>query len=244
MKLGLVTLVFACIGSHSLPSLAEPSARFADAPAPLPGAARSIPAVPPTWNGEPSTPADECAGANLLLARARRFSTHGNVLSALATYSRAVALNSQCGAATLELASLRARLGDFSEAERLFNRAVHLRAHAPEAFKARAVMRRKQGQRAAALSDLGAAVAMRPDDIENIRLLADWFIEERAWPAALAQCRALVRILDERQQASELEQAELRVRALAIMAAETDPVAEGAASENWVRRSLSKLARR
>lgn len=241
MKRGFMTLVFACIGSHSLSGLAEPRARFDDATA-LPDPPRPAQAVSPTWTHQPRT--DECAGSSVLLGRARRFSAHGNVLSALSTYSRAVALNPQCGAATLELASLRASLGDFSEAERLFNRAVHLRAHAPEAFKARAVMRRKQGQRAAALSDLGAAVAMRPDDIENIRLLADWFIEARAWSAALAQCRALVRILDERQQAAELEQAELRVRALAIMAAETDPVAGGAASESWVRRSLSKLARR
>lgn len=243
MRLRFATAVIAVLGAHSLPGRAEPSARFADPPS-APGA--SLPALPAvSARGEPPASINgQCAGAELLLGRARRLSARGNVLSALSTYSQAVALYPRCGAATLELASLRARLGDYSEAERLFDRAVHLREHAPEAFKARAVMRRQQGRRAAALSDLGAAVAMRPDDIESVRLLTDWFIEERVWPAALAQCRALVRLLTETQRDAELAQAELRVRALAIMAAETDPVADGARSENWVRRSLSKLAQR
>lgn len=238
MKLGSAAMVFALIGSLSIPSLAQPSGSFADAPG------TPTPAAPPRpAAGQPALVENDCGGADLLLGRARRFSARGDALSALRTYSEAVALYPRCGSATLELASLRANLGDYTEAERLFDRAVHLREHAPEAFKARAVMRRKQGQRAAALSDLGAAVAMRPNDIESVRLLADWFIEERVWPAALAQCRALVRLLDESERDAELAQAELKVRALAIMAAETDPVADGARSENWVRRSLSKLAK-
>lgn len=239
MKLRFAAALVAVFGSHALPGTAQPAAvRFADAPS-------AAPAVPvPASVDEHQLPLvnDECGGAGLLVGRARRLTARGNVLSALSAYSQAVTLYPRCGVATLELASLRANLGDYTEAERLFDRAVHLRAHAAEAFKARAVMRRRQGQRAAALADLGAAVAMRPDDIESVRLLADWFIEERVWPAALAQCRALVRLLTETERSAELAQAELRVRALAILAAETDPVAEGARSENWVRRSLSKLA--
>lgn len=240
MKLRIAAALIAVFGSHALPGRAQPSVRFADPPS-------AVPVVPvsPTVSEYQLPPVDdECGGAGLLVGRARRLTARGNVLSALSAYSQAVALDPRCGVATLELAGLRAKLGDYLEAERLFDRAVHFREHAPEAFKARAVMRRRQGQRAAALSDLGAAVAMRPDDIESVRLLADWFIEERVWPAALAQCRALVRLLTETERNAELAQAELRVRALAIMAAETDPVAEGARSENWVRRSLSKLAQR
>lgn len=231
MQLRFAAVVFAAIGSYTLSGLAEPPAGFAD---------------PPTLASERPQAVidDDCGGAGLLVGRARRFSARGNVLSAVSTYSQAVALYPRCGAATLELANLRANLGDYAEAERLFDRALHLRELAPEAFKARAVMRRRQGQRAAALSDLGAAVAMRPDDIESVRLLVDWFVEERVWPAALAQSRALVSLLAETERNVELAQAELRVRALAIMAAETDPVTEGAGSENWVRRSLSKLAQR
>lgn len=240
MQLRFAAAVFAALASHALSGLAEPSARFADPPSTAPVADHP----PPVSERPQRFLDDDCGGAGLLVGRARRFSAGGNVLSAMSTYSQAVALYPRCGVATLELAGLRANLGDYAEAERLFNRAVHLREHAPEAFKARAVMRRRQGQRAAALSDLGAAVAMRPDDIESVRLLADWFIEERVWPAALAQSRALVRLLADTERNVELAQAELRVRALAIMAAETDPVAEGAGSENWVRRSLSKLAQR
>lgn len=240
MKLGVAIAVLAVFGAHSLPGLAQPSTR-AGAP---PGSSPAAPLPPPASEQQPALVDDACGGAGLLVGRARRLSARGNVLAALSTYSQAVGLYPRCGVATLELATLRVNLGDYAEAERLFHRAVHLREHAPEAFKARAVMRRKQGQRAAALSDLGAAVAMRPDDIEGIRLLADWFIEARVWPAALAQCRALVRLLGDSQREAELAQAELRVRALALMAAETDPVAEGARSENWVRRSLSKLAQR
>ncbi len=238
MKFRVTAALVAVFGSHALPCLAQPSVRFADAPSASP----ALPVGSRVHEHERPLVDEACGGAGLLVGRARRLSARGNVLSALSAYSQAVTLYPKCGVATLELASLRANLGDYTEAERLFDRAVHLREHAPEAFKARAVMRRRQGQRAAALSDLGAAVAMRPDDIESVRLLADWFIEERVWPAALAQCRALVRLLTETKQNAELAQAELRVRALAIMAAETDPVAEGARSENWVRRSLSKLA--
>lgn len=238
MKSWIVAALVAALGSHALPSLAQPSLRFADPPS------AAIPLPAPEHEHQSALLADECGAAGLLVGRARRLAANGNVLSALSAYSQAVSLYPRCGVATLEFARLRANLGDYAEAERLFDRAVHLRAHAPEAFKARAVMRRRQGQRAAALSDLRSAVAMRPDDIENVRLLADWFIEERVWPAALAQCRALVRLLTETERNAELEQAELRVRALAIMAAETDPVSEGARSESWVRRSLSKLAHR
>lgn len=239
MKLGVAIAVLAFFAVHSLPGLAQPSTR-SGAP---PGSSSAAP-LPPAASEQQPLVDEDCVGAGLLIGRARRLSARGNVLAALSAYSQAVSLYPRCGVATLELASLRVNLGDYAEAERLFHRAVHLREHAPEAFKARAVMRRKQGQRAAALSDLGAAVAMRPDDIESIRLLADWFIEARVWPAALAQCRALVRLLGDSQRNAELAQAELRVRALALMAAETDPVAEGARSESWVRRSLSKLAQR
>jgi len=240
MRLWIAAALVAVFGSHALPGLAQPSVRFADAP----NAASRAPLPPPVNEHQLPLVDDECGGAGLLVGRARRLSARGNVLSALSAYSQAVTLYPRCGVATLELATLRAKLGDYNEAERLFDRAVHLREHAPEAFKARAVMRRRQGQRAAALSDLGAAVALRPDDIESVRLLADWYVEERVWPAALAQCRALVRLLAETERNAELAQAELRVRALAILAAETDPVADGARSENWVRRSLSKLAQR
>jgi tetratricopeptide (TPR) repeat protein len=142
----------------------------------------------------------------------------------------------------LELAELRSRLGDFREAERLYSMAVRQRDQAPEAYKARALMRRHQGKRDEALEDLRAAIALRPGDVDSVRELARWYVEQRAWTAALSQYRALVRVLSETGSTPELQQARLQVRALTIMAAETDPVSEGGTSKNWIRKSMSKLA--
>lgn len=232
---------------------AEPTASFDRAPTGTTRANGSTPPSAPAPRASESkappiagnTPLDQdCGGASVLVTRARGLTRRGAILHALTMYSRAVALNPSCGAATLELAELRARLGDVAEAERLLARAVRQRNLAPRALKTRAMLRRTVGRNVDAAMDLQAALALRPDDLDGIRTLAGWYVEDRAWVAALTQYRALVRLLDERQRTGELDEARLRVHALMLMAAETDPVAHGATSDSWVRRSLSTLARR
>lgn len=184
-----------------------------------------------------------CRGAAVLVWRARRRVERGEYLQALSTYSRAVLLEPSCGVATLELARLRARIGDFPEAERLYARAIRLRESAALAYKERAWLRRRQGRHDSALSDLRAALTLCPTDLDGHRELATWYIEKRAWAAALAEYRAMVRLLSSSPHHASLEDARLKVSALAVMAAETDPVLLGREHENWIRRSMSRLGR-
>src|SRR5690606_24277003 len=107
----------------------------------------------------------------------------------------------------------------------------------------RAWMRRRQGLTEAALSDLSAAVSLEPENVASIRQLGDWYIEARAWAAALAQYRALWRVLSDASTGEELTEVRLRMQALSLMAAETDPVSSGAHADDWVRRSIALLAR-
>lgn len=266
--IALVCWCTASIGLISGEAWAEPTARFASASSANdpPAESRSGPGAPAGSESSEAagtrnvtTPAlvssgtraphqsagldQNCGGAAVLVARARGLARR-DVLQALTMYSRAVSLNPTCGAATLELAELRARLGDIPEAERLLARAVRQRDLAPRALKTRATLRRSVGRNVDATIDMQAAVTLRPNDLEAIRTLAGWYVEDRAWVAALTQYRALVRVLDERHLTAELDEARLHVHALMLMAAETDPVAHGATSDSWVRRSLSTLARR
>jgi tetratricopeptide (TPR) repeat protein len=180
--------------------------------------------------------------AATLVWRARHLLQRGDILQALTQYSRVIALQPGCGTAVLELARLRANLGDFVEAERLYARAIRSRNLAAEAYRERALTRRRRGLTPAALSDLMAAVDLEPDNVSSIRQLASWYIEIRAWAAALAQYRALLRVLSDTAPNAELKAARLKTRALVAMAAETDPVANGDESHGWVRRSMSLLA--
>lgn len=224
---------------------AESTARFPDAVSASVGIGQAshVDTRTPSVTPARATPtSNQCTRSGILLWRARQRASRGDILQALTVYSRAIQLEPNCGAATVELARLRGGLGDYAEAERLYARAIRQREHRALAYRERAQLRRRQGRRAAALEDLQAAISLEADDLESIRTLANWYIEERAWSAALAQYRAIVRLLSQRGTAEALRQARVQQRALALMAAETDPVLDGGDSDNWIRQSMSKLA--
>lgn len=185
-----------------------------------------------------------CSRSDVLLWRARRYVQRRDILQALTVYHRAVALDPTCASAILELARLRAQLGDEVEADRLYARALRQSGARGQIYRERAMLRRRQGRHVEAAVDLRAAVEHGSSNLENLKLLAAWYVELRAWPAALAQYRAIVRMLSDSRAAEDLKAARVQLRALVAMAAETDPVQSGADSDNWVRRSMSHLLTR
>jgi tetratricopeptide (TPR) repeat protein len=199
--------------------------------------------APPADSAKSLSPsgAKACPVSDVLLWRARRYLQRRDILQALTVYSRAVTLDPTCASALLELARLRAQLGDMVEADRLYARALRQSGARAQIYRERALVRRRQGYTMDAADDLRAAIEHGASDLATLRLLASWYVELRAWPAALAQYRVIVQMLSDSRAADELGVARVQLRALVVMAAETDPVLNGADSDNWVRRSMSHL---
>jgi tetratricopeptide (TPR) repeat protein len=166
----------------------------------------------------------------------------GNIAQALTSYDEAVRTDGTLGAAALRLGSLRERLGDPSEAELLYTRAISAPESAADAYYARALLRSTQHQRAQAAADLAESVARSPEP-ERLRLLGTWYVEARTWPAALAVWRALYARVSATGDAAAAREAQLTVTALSWLASDTDPVLAGATSPDWIRRSLARAAR-
>lgn len=167
----------------------------------------------------------------------------GDIAQALTSYDEAVRADSTLGAAALRLGSLRERLGDRSEAELLYGHAISAPETSADAYYARALLRNASHQRATATLDLAESVARSPRP-ERLRLLGDWYVEARTWPAALAVWRALWSSAAQSGDHAAEREARLTITALAWLAGDTDPVLAGAASPDWVRRSLARAARR
>ena len=180
--------------------------------------------------------------AERALSRGIAQEARGDIAQALTSYDEAVRTDTTLGAAALRLGGLRERMGDREEAELLYARAIAANDTAGEAYYARALLRDKAGRRREALIDLSESVARAPTP-ERLRLLGGWYVEARLWPAALAVWRALSSSAEASGNAAELREARLTVAALSWLAADTDPVLAGAASSDWARRSLSRLAR-
>jgi tetratricopeptide (TPR) repeat protein len=225
----------------------QTSARFADLPqappprAPQPGAAprsslaRSVP-PPESW---------ATLRAREFVLTALRYEQRGDTAFAAAAYMQAIRVDSSYGPAYLGLARLRELAGDWAEAERLYNAALPSPEFAAEALTRRARLRRRLGRQLEALADLETAWQLEPDERQRARELAGWYAERRAWPAALAVWRQLLDRLERDGSAQELAEARLQVRALGVLAGDSDPVA-GAdpAHPSWVRRALTSVARR
>lgn len=240
--------------STALPALAEPSARFEDvATAPAEQSAPRKPAAPAASAGAetpqalpPAAPAatSTCPRAEYRLTRAHRYLTERRTLLAMGELSRAITEDPRCGSAYLELAHLRAELGDYGEAELLYAKAMRLRPVSEEALRARSLMRRRQGRIEDALRDLEAYAALSPNDPFRLETLATAYIEIKAWAAALATYRRIVRLQESAGRAPEAAQAHIKVRALSLLAAEADPVSAGASRDrSWVRRAMARFAR-
>lgn len=252
LRSGPAAVLSVLLGS-AFDASAQPTARFADppsaparAPASEPPPARIAPAAP----AAPSVPRPAAGSwatqrARALTARAQRYAERGDVTYALSAYNEAIQTDPTYGVAYLGMAELRAALSDYGEADRLYEMAAQLPDSAGEARARRAALFKKQGREELALREMEAAARLEPQSPARQRELASWYVELRAWPAALAVFRQLLGQLEANgASAEETAQARVQVQALTLLAADSDPVVNGKTHPSWVRRTLSRLARR
>jgi tetratricopeptide (TPR) repeat protein len=220
-------------------------ARFPDATASSPGgptpATPGLPAAPVS-NDSVRPPELPVSGAQELANRGHAFEDAGHFTEAIRAYSDSIRLDPGSGATLLALGRLRARLGDYGEAELLFSTAARHREFEADALTLRAHVRKAEHRDGEALSDLQGAAELAPDDPVRTTELAAWYVARRAWLPALELYR---RVAAEVSQPDLLGQARLQIRALGILAAELDPVAAGSAKDyGFTRRALAKLAKK
>jgi tetratricopeptide (TPR) repeat protein len=225
----------------TLPAPAQPTARFDDPARP---AVARVPAPAPA--PRPATAEEPWArsAARSLVERAKSFERRGDTLDAMRVYNDAIRMDPSHGPAYLGLGRLRHALGDFSEAERLYTAAARLPPSAGEALERRARLRRDQGRHAEAVADLRAAIDSDPTARERHKLLAGWYVERKAWPAALGVWRRLAAELEAAGPSDDLRHARIQIRALSLLAGEADPVQGGREHPSWVRRSIATIAGR
>ena len=178
-----------------------------------------------------------------LTRQGREHAKDGDDALAVRRFADAVRLDPSFGPAYLDLAAARERAGDFVEAERTYGVAIE---HVPSfvaAFRARAALLRKMGETAREVADLEhlTRIAGGPD---TLRALAARYVEDRAWPAALATFRRLRMLAEQSGDEQLLRETTVQVRALGVLCGELDPVVAGAGDRDWVRRAVASVARR
>jgi tetratricopeptide (TPR) repeat protein len=244
MRRGRITACFGlafCLTSAG--AGAQPTARFPE-PAAAPAKVAPSPVVPSTPATVAPKPSESWArrAARHQIERAESRLRQGDTSLALVEYNDAVRMDPSFGAAYLGLGAVRELIGDWREAERVYTIATRLFDSKAEALAKRAQVRRTLGRDEEAFRDLEAAVSETADR-RWLRVLGDWYVERRAWPAALVTWRRYLAEA-EREGGSDRSEASLRVRALSVLAAEADPVLSGRDHPSWVRRSLAQIAER
>jgi hypothetical protein len=264
----LTTAAFALSGlSAPRIAVAQATARFADAPtepappppptAPPPppaSAPTAVPAVtapvapqPDVTPAPTATPTPEVGFSRRLaqshLERAELLERRGDIAQALREYTECIGIDSTLGDAYLELGALRERMGEPREADLVYSVAVRLTETRSRALLQRSHLRRAAGLGAQALSDLESAVELDANGALLQELARD-YVELHAWSAALAVFRRIARNASEAGDTATLETARLEVRALRVLAAETDPSQALPPKHDWVSRALRSIARR
>lgn len=167
----------------------------------------------------------------------------GDIAQALREYSETIAIDSTLGDAYLRLGALRERMGDAREAELIYSEAVRLGDSRAQALVQRSHLHRAAGRSKQAVSDLEAAVELEPQR-EALQELAQHYVEAHAWAAALATFRRIASSAQQNGESAAADSARLEVRALRVLAAETDPSTQAVKKHDWVGRALTRIARR
>ena len=175
--------------------------------------------------------------------RALELEQRGDIAQALREYTECIAIDSTLGDAYLHLGALRERMGDAREAELVYSEAYRLGDARAQALLQRSRLYRAAGQSARALSDLEASVEL-DDNLAALRELVQQYVEMQAWSAALATARRLATLALESGDRAGFEAARLEVRALRVLAAETDPSGKRVTKHDWVGRALAHIATR
>ena len=178
-----------------------------------------------------------------LVRQGQEHARNGDEAVATRRFADAIQLDPTYGPAYLELAAARERSGDLFEAERTYDVAIRNVPDFGAAFRARAALLHRLGDSEREVSDLEAAVRLT-DAPDLLRDLAERYVEDRAWPAALATWRKILAATERRSDDGLAHEATIQIRALVILCGELDPVSGGASSRNWVRRSEASVAKR
>jgi tetratricopeptide (TPR) repeat protein len=232
----------------SATSATQPSAVAAIAAASAPPPAAAPPLLASASGADAPSPATSQAGFTRRLAqshfeRAALYESRGDIAQALREYSETISIDSTLGDAYLRLGMLRERMGDAREADLVYSIAVQLTDTRSKALLQRSHLRRAAGLGAQALSDLEAAAELDSSSGVLEELARD-YVELHAWSAALAVFRRIAANAAENADPATLETAHLEVRALRVLAAETDPTQEQPQKHDWIGRALRSIARR
>ncbi len=180
------------------------------------------------------------AGADSLLTLARGAEREGELHRAVRYYSDAVQLDPSRPEPYEGLATVRMKLGDAREAERILTTAlIHVPRHV-EFLEARARVRKALGWNEAALSDMESFARNR--DTRDAWLAYSQFCAEAGQlPSQLGTWRRLRR--DARAMEGSLNRdAERWVKALQILVREADPVITPPFGEDPIRQALRSIA--
>lgn len=231
---------------------AQPVGRFPDPPGNTPGDAPAPAAKPPTpprpahtAPSQPAAPRESWAtrGARQLTERADALTRRGELPRALSVYNQAVVMDPSYAPAYFGLARLREAQGDVREAERIYTQAARLNPGAAQALELRARLRYASGRQSDAIIDLAESLRRDPDNLARLKLASTWYVKSQAWGAALAVWRRLLSIYRDTNQVDAARVAQIQVRALGVLAAESDPVL-GSTQTGWVQAALRSIARR
>ncbi len=248
------------LGLLCAPAYATPTARFDDAePATPRQTTKSQPAAQPAPKGPArqavptrasrrapsSSESSWTRSARLYTAEADRLDRQGEPARALSAYHRAIDMDRSFGPAYVGLGRLRERMGDFPEAELVFTRATRTRSGRAAGLYHRALLRQRTGRQREAEQDLQAAIDTRPSETGWMRTLAGWYVASSAWSASLTVWRRLLVLAERRGDKTALHEAQIKVKALSWLAAETDPVRVAPPGrKHWVRSTFERIARR
>ena len=163
-----------------------------------------------------------------LTAAARNHEAHGDGDVALRQYSEAITLDPTCATGWLGLASLRSRMGDVAEAERVYTAALSHLPTLAEAIAARARARWQLGRTDEAEDDmLHFAEKSAPSDrgraLAALEELARWYGSVRQTAAQLGVWRRILSLADGSDEAT-FTRARVHVAALVAVVATADPV--------------------
>ncbi len=175
--------------------------------------------------------------------RALILEQRGDIAQALREYTEAIAIDSTLGDAYAHLGSLRERMGDAREAELVYSEGLRLGDSRAQTLLARSHLHRAAGRSSQALADLEASVELDPTRPALEELARD-YVEAHAFSAALATFRRILSLAQNSGDSSAIETARLEVRALRVLAAETDPSTQRAKRHDWVGRALISISRR
>lgn len=168
----------------------------------------------------------------------------GRTEDAARRFLEAIRFDATHGPAYLALGNMYERKGEPDEAARTYAVGIERAPTFTPLHVARGSLLLRLGRAEDAAGDLRVASSLEPDEPAILRDLAAALARASAMPAALCVSRRLEALALSRGDAALAAEARTRVRALALLVAEGDPVTAGADASSAVRRALARHAQR